>query len=166
VADGARPHWIVADGAQHGADRRTHDAQRNDDAYEVPECEKSVEQQLGFEMDRGEAEVERGGRHAGQSVLAARIGRQRIEFDEVEHLCDRHGDHGEIDAGASERDQPHDVTDHAGRDHADHYRGRHIREVQNREQVGRDHAASAEEGGLAEREQAGEAEQDVEADAE
>ena len=37
VADRGGAQRIVADGAQHGADRRAHDAQRDHDADEIPE---------------------------------------------------------------------------------------------------------------------------------
>ena len=166
VADGGRAQRIVADRAQHGADRRTHDAQRDHHADEIPERQEDVERPVGVELNRGEAEIERRCRHARQSVLAAGIGRERIEFDEEKYFRDRHRDHGEIDAGAPERDQADQIADDGGRDHADEQRRYHVRKIHHREQIGRDHAAGAEKGGLAEREQPGEAEQDVEADAE
>ena len=62
--------------------------------------------------------------------------------------------------------EPHQVANDARHGRADHQRRHHVREADDGEQIGRDHAASAEEGGLSEGEQAGEAEQDVEADPE
>ena len=115
---------------------------------------------------RGEAEVEARRRHAGQAVLAAGPVRQRIELDEEEDLRDRHRDHGEVDAGAAQRDQPDQVADDGRRDHADDQREHDVGKARAREQVGGDEAAGAVEGRLAERQQAGVAEQDVEADAE
>ena len=47
---------------------------------------------------------------------------QGIELDEEEHLCDRHGDHGEINAGAPERDQTDQIADNACNQTADHNR--------------------------------------------
>ena len=67
----------------------------------------------------GEAEIEARRRHAGQAVLAAGPFRQRIELDEEEHFGDRHRDHGEIDAGAPQRDQADQIADDGRRDHAD-----------------------------------------------
>ena len=58
VADGGRAQRVVADRAQNGADRRTHDAQRDHDADEVAEREELIERPAGGEMERGEAEIE------------------------------------------------------------------------------------------------------------
>ena len=115
---------------------------------------------------RGEAEIEARRRHAGQAVLAAGAVRQRIELDEEEHLGDRHRDHREIDAGAPQRDQPDQIADDRGRDHADEQRQHDVGKAGCGEQIGGDEAAGAVERRLAERQQAGVAEQDVEADAE
>ena len=57
------------------------------------------------------------------------IGRQRIELDEKEHLGDRHRDHGEIDAGAPERDEADQIADHSRRDRADEDRHHDVGEV-------------------------------------
>jgi hypothetical protein len=146
--------------------RRAHDAQRDDHADEVPECQEDVEQSVAVETDGGEAEIEHRGRHARKAVFASGKVRQRIKFDEEEDLRDRHGDHGEIDAGSPERDQPDKIADDACDDGADEQGRHHIGEIQDGEQIGCDHAAGAEESRLPEREQTGEAEQDVEADAE
>ena len=101
-------------------------------------------------MDNREADIERRRRHAWQPVLAAGVSRERVELDEEKDFRNRHGDHGKIDAGASERDQAHQITDDAGGDHADNQRRRYVWEVHHCEQIGRNHAAGAEEGGLAE----------------
>ena len=138
----------------------------SDEADEVPEREERVHRPVGVEMQRREAEIERRRRHAGETVLAAGEVRQRAELDEVEHLRDRHRDHGEIDAGAAERDQADEIADRGGADHADDERQDDVGEARLREQIGGDHAARAEEGRLAERQKPGEAEQDVEAEAE
>ena len=126
VADGGGPQRIVADRAQNRTDRRANDAQRDHHADEVAECEELIERPAGREVDIDEAEIEAGRRHAGQAVLAAGPGRQRIEFDEEEHFGDRHRDHGEIDAGAPQRDQADEITDHGGHDHADDQRQHHV----------------------------------------
>ena len=166
VADGGGAQRVVADRAEYGSDRGTHDAQRDHDADEIPEREKRVERPIGVEVNGGEAERKLRCRHAGQAVLAAGVFRERIELDEIEDLGDRHRDHREIDAGASQRDQPDQVADNRRHDHADDHRDHDVREAYDREQIGRDHAAGAVERRLAERQQAGKAEQDVEADAE
>ena len=119
MADRGGAQRIIADGAQDGADRRAHDSQRDHQANEVPERQKRVELGVAVKLQRGEAERQDGRWHARQPVLAARIGRERIELDEEEHFGDRHGDHGEIDAGTPQRDQPDQEPDDRGRDHAD-----------------------------------------------
>ena len=119
VTDGGGAQRIVADGAQHGADRRAHDAQRDHDADEEPEREERVERPVGVELDRREAEMKARRRNARQPVLAAGIVRQRIELDEIEDLRDRHSDHREVDAGAPERDQADQITDDGRHDRAD-----------------------------------------------
>ena len=111
VADCGGAQRIVADGAEHGADRRAHDTQCDHHADEVPERQEDVERPVGIEVNGREAEIERRRRHAGQAVLAAGIVRERVEFDEIEHLGDRHRDHGEINAGAPQRDQPDQKAD-------------------------------------------------------
>ena len=166
MTDGGRAQRIVADRAQHRADRRAHDAQRDHQADEIPECQEDIERGVAVELMRGEAEMIRRGRHAGQSVLAAGIVRERIEFDEEKHFRDRHRDHGEIDAGAAQRDQPDQITDGGRRDRADEHRRHDVGKIRYGEQIGGDHAAGAVERRLAERQQSGKAEQDIEADAE
>jgi hypothetical protein len=166
VANSGGADRVVADGAEHGADRRADDAQRDDDADEIPERQERIERQVGVEADGGEAERKHRRRHAGQPVFTAGIVRQRVELDEIEDFGNRHGDHGEVDAGAAQRDQPDQIADDRGRGHADEQRQHDIGKAGDGEQIGRNHAAGAEEGRLAERQQAGEAEQDVETDAE
>ena len=161
-----RAQRIVADRAQDRADRRAHDAQRDHDADEIAHREELIERPAGGEMKRGEAEIEARRRHARQAVLAAGPVRQRIELDEEEHLRDRHRDHGEVDAGAPQRDQPDQIADDGGRDHADDQRQHHVRKAGAGQQIGGDESAGAVERRLAERQQPGEAEQDIEADAE
>jgi hypothetical protein len=78
---------------------------------------------------------------------------------------DRDCDHGEIYAGPPEGDETDQKADETRRDRADEQRRYHVRKTLDRQQIGGHHAARAEEGGLAEREQAGDAEQDVETDA-
>src|SRR5262249_33005554 len=125
-----------------------------------------VERDVAIEADGGEAEIKHRCRHARQPVLAAGISRQRIELDEEENLGDRHGNHGEIDAGAPERDQSDQIADDGGYDRADGQRRQDVGKVCDREQIGGNHAADAEECGLDEGEQTREAEEDVEAEAE
>ena len=122
MADSGGAQRIVANSAQDRTDRRAHDTQRDHNADEIPEREKYIKHPVGVELNRREAETEARRRHAGQPVLAAGIGRERIELDEEEHLRDRHRDHGEVDAGAPERDQPHQIADDAGDDRANEHR--------------------------------------------
>ena len=166
VADGGGAERVVTDGAEDDADRRTHDAQRDHDADEIPKREERVERPIGVEVNGGEAEWKRRCRHAGQAVLAAGIIRERIELDEIEDFGDRNRDHREINAGAPQRDQPDQKADNRRDDRADDYRGDDVRKVEDCQQIGGDHAAGAVERRLAERQKAGVAEQYVEADAE
>jgi hypothetical protein len=119
VADGRRADRIVADGAQDCADRRAHDAHRDHQADEVPEREEDIHLPVAIEIDCHKSEVVARRRNAGQPVLAAGIGRQRIELDEEEHFRDRDGDHRKIDAGAAQCDQPDEEADDRGRDRPD-----------------------------------------------
>ena len=166
VADRGGAQRIVADRAEDRADRRAHDAQRDHDADEIAERDELVERPAIGEVQRGEAEIEARRRHARQPVLAAGVVRQRIELDEEEHLGDRDRDHGEVDAGAPQRDQADQVAGDGGGDHADDQRADHVAEAGAGQQIGGDEAAGAVKRRLAERQQSGEAEQDVEAEAE
>ncbi|MGY2930929.1 hypothetical protein ACVWZ6_000531 [Bradyrhizobium sp. GM6.1] len=166
VADGRGAQRIVADRTQNRADRRAHDPEGDDNADEIAQRDELIERPAIGEVDGDEAEIEARRRHAGQAVFAAGEIGKWIEFDEEEHFRDCHGDHREIDAGAAQCDQADQVAGRCGRDHADDQRAQHVAEARAGQQVGGDEAAGAVEGGLAEREQAGEAEQDVEAEPE
>ena len=48
VAEGRRALRIVADRAQDRADRRAHDAQRDHDADEIPECQERIERRSRY----------------------------------------------------------------------------------------------------------------------
>src|SRR5262249_41052406 len=119
VADSGSAHRIVADSTQYRADRRAHNPQRQHGADEVPERQERIERPIGVEVDGGEAEIECRRWHAGQTILAAGEIREWIELDEEKDLRDRHGDHGEIDASAPERDQSDQIADHGRHDRAD-----------------------------------------------
>ena len=166
MADGSRPQRVFADRGEDGADRRAHDAQGDDDADEIAERKKRIQGPARREVQRGESKVEVRRRHPGQSVLATGPIRQWIELDEVEYFCDGDRDHGEVDPRAAQRQQSDQVADNCRDDHADEQRGNHVRETRSGEQVGSDEPAGAVESRLTKREQAGIAEQDVEADAE
>jgi hypothetical protein len=58
VPDRGRTQRVLADRPQHGADRRSHDAQGDDDACEVAEGEETVERPAGRESQVRETEVE------------------------------------------------------------------------------------------------------------
>ena len=151
---------------KHGADRRAHDAQREHGADEIPKGQKRIERPVGVEVNGREAEIERRCRHAGQPVFTAGEVRERIELDEKKDLRDRHSDHRKVNSGAPERDQSDQITDDGRHDRADKQRRYDIGKIHDRQEIGRDHAAGAEERGLTEREQSGEAEQNVEAQSE
>ena len=94
-----------------------------------------------------------------QAVLAA--GELGLQRDEEEHLRQRQRDHGEVDTLTADRDIAHDDADDGGKggtgDDADDRIGNHL----GHDPAG-DVAGAAEEGGVAEGEQAGIAEQQVE----
>jgi hypothetical protein len=114
--------------------------------------------------DRVAAEVR--DRHAGKPVLPAGVGRQRGEFEEVAHLRESERDHGKIDADAAHGEPADDHTENPGRDRADGERQPDAAENVVHQQVGRDETAGAEERRLAERQQPGDSEQQVEAQSE
>ncbi len=123
VAEGGRAQRVVAQRAQDRSHWGPDDAQCDHQADEVPERKEDVHFPVGVEAQLHKAKVETRRRHPGQAVFSTRKVRQGIELDEEEHFPDRHRDHGEIDAGAPERDQADEIADHA-RDHgADRDRG-------------------------------------------
>ena len=166
VTDRLRAQGIVADGAENGADRRAHDTQRNDNADEIAQCQELIERPAGGEMQCSQAEIKARRRHARQAVLTAGKIRQRIELDEKENFGDGDRDHGKIDAGAAQCDQPDQIADHGCRNHADDQRQEYIGKTGTRQKPGGDDTAGAIEGRLAERQHAGVAEQNIKADAE
>ena len=118
VADCGRAQRVVADCAQHRANRRAHDAKRNDEADEIPEGEEPIDLGIGVEAQRSETEEDARLRHPRQAVLAAGEGGQRIEFDEEEYFGNRHRNHREVNAGAAQCDQADQITDRRGNDRA------------------------------------------------
>ena len=166
MAERRRAQRVVAQRAQDRSHRRPHDAQRDDQADEIPERQEGVHRRVGVEAQRHKTEVEAGRRHARQAVLSAGEGRQGIELDEEEHLGDRHRDHGEVDPRAPEGDQTDKIADHAGNHRADHNRRQDIGKIGYGKQIRGEHAAGAEERRLTERQQARIAEQEIEAEPE
>ena len=104
MADRRRAQRIIPDRAQDRADRGAHDPQRYYDTDEIAQREKLIERPAGGEVKGREAEMKARRRYAGQTVLAAGPVRERIELDKKEYFRDRHGDHGEVNAGAPQRD--------------------------------------------------------------
>jgi len=98
-------------------------------------------------------------RNALDAVLA--MGEGRLQIDEEQQLRQRQRDHGEIDALAADRDQAGDDAKPAGRQHADDDAdlGGDAPHLQ---RMGRGVAGGAEEHGMAERQQAAIADQEVE----
>ena len=156
---------IFANGAHHQSEGRTHDAQRNHQTDEEPEREERVQRQVALEVDRREAEPQAGRGHARQAVFTTGVFRKGIELHEEEHLGNGHRDHREVDAGAAQRHHAHQVARHRRNDRAQDESQHDIGKRGLRKQVGGEHAAGAEEGRLPEGQQAGVAEQQVEADA-
>ena len=133
VAEGGRTQRIVADRAEDRADRRANDAQRDHDADEIAKRQQPIERRVAIELKGGETEVENRGRHARKPVLAAGEIGKGIELDEIEYFPDRHRDHGEVDAGAPQRDQPDQIADGRRRDRADEHRRHDVRKVHDRQ---------------------------------
>ena len=166
VADRGRAQGIVADGDEDAPDRRGDDPAGQDEADEIANREKNIHRPSAGHMNAGEAEIERRSGHARQAVLAAGIVGQGRVLHEEEHLGDRDRDHGEIDAGAPERDHADEKAGDRGRDDADRKPEHHAGQPHAGQKIGGDETAGAEERRLAERQQPGEAEQKIEADAE
>ncbi len=60
-----------------------------------------------------------------------------------ERLGDRDGDHREVDAGAPQRDEPHQIADRRGGDHADDKAENDVMETGYGQQIGGDESAGA-----------------------
>ena len=120
----------------------------------------------GADADGEVAEAELRHRHAGQAVLAAGVVGQRRVLEEVCHLAERQRDHGEVDADAPHREPADQQPEQPGGDGADGQREPDAADDVVHQQLGGDEAAGAVERRLAERQQAGPAEQQVEAEAE
>src|SRR6185369_1317950 len=133
---------------------------------EVAEGEQRVERPAAREAELEETQIQAGRGHAGESILPAGPFGERIELDKVEDFRDRYRDHREIDAGAPQSDEADEIADGGRRDHADHEGRDDVRKAGAREQIGGDHSTRAIESRLPEGEQAGVAEEDVEADPE
>ena len=116
VADRGRAQRVFTDCDPDATDRRGHDAARDDDAYDIAGCQKSIHRPASRRLYRGEAQVESRRRDPRQAIFAAGERRQRRVFHEEENFGDRHGDHGEIDAGAPQGNQPDEIAGDGRRD--------------------------------------------------
>ena len=156
IAQRERPGLVLADRLEHLAEGRM------DRAVDQPEPENDdavgevVHRVVVIEVDDPEKGL---ARDALQAVLAA--GERRLQVDEVQHLRERERDHREVDPLAPDRERPHQVAEHRGSEHAreDAELGRETHDLG---RMAGDVARGAEEHRVAERKQAGEAEQQVE----
>ena len=157
VAERDRARLVLADRLQHLAERRMDDAvdeqeagdeDRQHDVVHAPDV-----------VDRSSSAEELAARHRLDAVLAA--GERRLQAEEVHHLRQRQRDHREVDALAADRQQPgDDAQQRRGR------RAQQDRELRRQAPdlrgVRADVAGHAEEHRMAERQQADEADQQVE----
>jgi hypothetical protein len=166
MADGARPVGVVANGGQHVAEGRIDDAAGEEKPQEEDDRDQRIHAAVAVEGIIEGADVNFRLGHIGEAVLAAGDGGERRVLQEEEHLGEGDRDHRQIDAGAAEREQADDQTDEGGADRAHGQSQEDVRDLVGDEQVGSDEAAGAVKRRLAEREQAGVAEDEVEAEAE
>jgi hypothetical protein len=157
---------IVADGGQDAADRRLHDAARDQQSHEIAAGDEAIHGPAALNRERCEAQRKGGRRHARQAVLAAREIRERRILEKEKYLSDRHGDHSEIDPGTPQRDQSDAEPAQRRRQHAESQAEHHAGDARARQQIGRGESAGAEERRLAERQESRVAEQQIETDPE
>ena len=109
-------------------------------------------------LERQQAE-QGAARHALQAVFTTR--ERCLQAGEIHHLRQRHGDHGEVDALAPDGDQPDHCADQAGTDDPDQD-GQLRCEMLGADEPAGDVGCGAEKGRMAEGQQAGKAQQQVE----
>src|ERR1700722_3668558 len=160
-AEKARTALVLADRQQRAAERRAqqerHGGCRNREGrqHEIIERLVAVE-----DIESGKAEIKRLAMPGADAVVAAGE-REPLKGDEKKHLPESNGAHGEIDAA-----QPHDHrADDGGSDGAEHDAGEHAdrrRGYQIFDGQGGAVGTQPEIGGVAERQHAGIAKQEIE----
>ncbi len=160
-AEEAGAALVLADRDQGVPERRVQQERHGGDGErEAGENEKIERSGIAENVDRGKAEMERLAREATQPVVAAGK-RAPPEGDVVEHLAEGDRDHGEIDAAAMHDERAEDRAGDPAQKHPQKERQRRARgEVFQRQ--ARAIGAEPEIGGMAERQNAGEAQQEVE----
>ncbi len=157
---------ILLNRRQHRADRRQHDKARK---YEAEKIEPGNE--LVARPRTGESIVESGDldawrRNPRQSVLAAGQIRQRRILQKIRQFAERQGDHRKINADPTQRQKPDEHAERRRRRYTDRHGKPNIVQGAAGQQIGGDEAAGAVERRLAERQKAGAAEQQIEAETE
>src|SRR5262249_44364398 len=162
---GLRAVAVLADRREHRPEGRIQDPAQTEDREGNPEEREVVEAHWIVQRDLPSEEAEGQLRDAAQAVVTAREIRQ-VEGDEVEQLGEGEREHREVDAAAAEREEADDRAARArGRD-ADGQGQPHRGPAELRERDPRPVGAEAEVGGVAERQEAGVAVEQVEADRE
>ena len=166
VAQRCGAQRILSDRRQHGADRRQHDEAREHEADEKKSRNELVARPAAGETIIKPADGDARRWHAGQSVLAAGPVRERRIFQKVRQFAERERDHREINADAAQRQKSdNDAEDRCGGD-ADRHGEPHVVQRAAGQKIRGDKAAGAVERALAERQETGAAEQQIEAEAE
>ena len=159
-AEKARAALVLADRQQGAAERRAqqrrHDPDRDGEKHQHEIIEGAV---VAENVDFGEAEIDRHALPAGQPVIAAGD-RVPAIGDEIEHLAEGDRHHREIDAAQAHDQHADDRRGDGPGDHADRDAGERVRDQVFDRQAGAVDA-EAEIGGVAERQNAGEAQQEI-----
>ncbi|MNQ28018.1 hypothetical protein D3C85_412870 [compost metagenome] len=157
VAQRDRPRLVVADRLEHLAVGRVDGALDHREAEHEHRQHEVVHRQVARQVEQAEQVA---ARHALQTVLAA--GERRLHEHEEHQLGQRQGDHREVDALAADRQEAEAQPEQPGGRRAgeDAQLGGQPRVLA--EQVAGDVAAAGEERRVAERQQSGEAQQQVE----
>src|SRR5262249_44155183 len=142
---------IVSYGVENDPYRRAHDAERDTDGGKKAQRKKLIQRPAVGKWQGGKSEIKARHGHAGQAVLTAGPFGQWIEFDKVEHLRNRYGDHRKIDSGAAQGDKPDQIAGDRGGDHANDKGCRHVAEACACQKIGSDNATGAVESRLTER---------------
>ena len=98
VAERGRARLVLADALQHLAERRVDDAVDHQEPAEEHGGDDPVHRHVVGQVDEAEQIA---ARHLLDAVLAA--GERCFQAEEVDHLRQRQRDHGEVDAGAADR---------------------------------------------------------------